>query len=138
MLELNLRSRLLIDITTFCCFFFSSRRRNTSCALVTGVQTCALPILSGAPASYGDVPKLGPPLPGDLGRPILDHQRAVEAGIKPADTQGQAEAAERAQRLAELKAARESGLLVQNRQDGGTASAGPGADRKSTRLNSSH
>src|SRR3546814_6149918 len=30
-----------------CLFFFSSRRRHTSCALVTGVQTCALPI-------YGD------------------------------------------------------------------------------------
>src|SRR3546814_7966549 len=30
-------------------FFFSSRRRHTRCALVTGVQTCALPILpSGA------------------------------------------------------------------------------------------
>src|SRR3546814_2446479 len=29
----------------FClCFFFSSRRRHTRCALVTGVQTCALPI----------------------------------------------------------------------------------------------
>src|SRR3546814_6064739 len=28
-------------------FFFSSRRRHTSCALVTGVQTCALPIYSG-------------------------------------------------------------------------------------------
>src|SRR3546814_20875580 len=32
-----------------CCddlyFFFSSRRRHTICALVTGVQTCALPIL---------------------------------------------------------------------------------------------
>src|SRR3546814_14124277 len=26
------------------CFFFSSRRRHTRCALVTGVQTCALPI----------------------------------------------------------------------------------------------
>src|SRR3546814_5912736 len=26
------------------CCFFSSRRRHTSCALVTGVQTCALPI----------------------------------------------------------------------------------------------
>src|SRR3546814_966950 len=26
------------------CFFFSSRSRHTSCALVTGVQTCALPI----------------------------------------------------------------------------------------------
>src|SRR3546814_9857168 len=25
-------------------FFFSSRRRHTSCAVVTGVQTCALPI----------------------------------------------------------------------------------------------
>src|SRR3546814_16375319 len=28
----------------FICFFFSSRRRHTRCALVTGVQTCALPI----------------------------------------------------------------------------------------------
>src|SRR3546814_1259605 len=29
-------------------FFFSSRRRHTRCALVTGVQTCALPIWSVA------------------------------------------------------------------------------------------
>src|SRR3546814_5309751 len=28
-------------------FFFSSRRRHTRCALVTGVQTCALPIFRG-------------------------------------------------------------------------------------------
>src|SRR3546814_1060178 len=28
----------------FICFLFSSRRRHTRCALVTGVQTCALPI----------------------------------------------------------------------------------------------
>src|SRR3546814_7680149 len=34
-------------MSVFCCFcfFFSSRRRHTRCALVTGVQTCALPIL---------------------------------------------------------------------------------------------
>src|SRR3546814_3839431 len=33
-------------------FFFSSRRRHTRCALVTGVQTCALPIFpSGTPLS---------------------------------------------------------------------------------------
>src|SRR3546814_8926650 len=32
-------------VVLFCWFFFSSRRRHTSCALVTGVQTCALPIL---------------------------------------------------------------------------------------------
>src|SRR3546814_6382847 len=30
-----------------CFFFFSSRRRHTRCALVTGVQTCALPIYAG-------------------------------------------------------------------------------------------
>src|SRR3546814_10783136 len=29
------------------CFFFSSRRRHTRCALVTGVQTFALPICPG-------------------------------------------------------------------------------------------
>src|SRR3546814_9097946 len=29
-----------------CRFFCSSRRRHTRCALVTGVQTCALPISS--------------------------------------------------------------------------------------------
>src|SRR3546814_8661900 len=29
-------------------FFFSSRRRHTRCALVTGVQTCALPISSAS------------------------------------------------------------------------------------------
>src|SRR3546814_5063365 len=33
----------------FCfCFFFASRRRHTRCALVTGVQTCALPIYVAA------------------------------------------------------------------------------------------
>src|SRR3546814_4053221 len=33
------------------CFFFSSRRRHTICALVTGVQTCALPICLSPVAS---------------------------------------------------------------------------------------
>src|SRR3546814_1021049 len=32
-------------------FFFSSRRRHTRCALVTGVQTCALPIWRALPAA---------------------------------------------------------------------------------------
>src|SRR3546814_4724656 len=32
-------------------FFFSSRRRHTRCALVTGVQTCALPISRYSEAS---------------------------------------------------------------------------------------
>src|SRR3546814_6089110 len=35
----------------WCIFFFSSRRRHTRCALVTGVQTCALPISPVLPPS---------------------------------------------------------------------------------------
>src|SRR3546814_1541686 len=35
---------LLFFLCCSCFFFFSSRRRHTRCALVTGVQTCALPI----------------------------------------------------------------------------------------------
>src|SRR3546814_3928926 len=31
-------------VFSLCCFLFSSGRRHTRCALVTGVQTCALPI----------------------------------------------------------------------------------------------
>src|SRR3546814_2017021 len=42
-------------------FFFSSRRRHTRCALVTGVQTCALPILAGQPPLDLDLA----PLPED-------------------------------------------------------------------------
>src|SRR3546814_7937325 len=38
-------SSLLYHHRFLLCFFFSSRRRHTRCALVTGVQTCALPIL---------------------------------------------------------------------------------------------
>src|SRR3546814_17425363 len=34
------------------CFFFSSRRRHTRCALVTGVQTCALPISDQLPMCH--------------------------------------------------------------------------------------
>src|SRR3546814_17158910 len=36
-----------------CVFFCSSRRRHTRCALVTGVQTCALPIYGSV---YGVIP----------------------------------------------------------------------------------
>src|SRR3546814_11316033 len=37
---------MCVGVLCVLCFFFSSRRRHTRCALVTGVQTCALPILT--------------------------------------------------------------------------------------------
>src|SRR3546814_5965807 len=50
----------LFDLCSRCVFFFfSSRRRHTRCALVTGVQTCALPIsgfrIPNVPELYGGV-----------------------------------------------------------------------------------
>jgi len=82
--------------------------------------------LGGLPSTYGDVPRLGPPLPGDLGRPILNRQRALAADTGTtlaSDPTAQAAAQERERQLAQLKAARESGLLVQ----GKTAAAVPAA-----------
>src|SRR3546814_6355530 len=38
----------------FWCFFFSSRSRHTICALVTGVQTCALPICEDTLEGFQD------------------------------------------------------------------------------------
>src|SRR3546814_2952965 len=40
-------------MVVFLCVCFSSRRRHTRCALVTGVQTCALPIFRKASRSLG-------------------------------------------------------------------------------------
>src|SRR3546814_5037548 len=74
-------------------FFFSSRRRHTRCALVTGVQTCALPIYDVTAAgekagqaverlaahdhrrAAGDaleMPKVGGEVPGELAV-LADH-----------------------------------------------------------------
>src|SRR3546814_20262914 len=47
-------------------FFFSSRRRHTRCALVTGVQPCALPISIESPIRMAAVvqpPKIAAPAP---------------------------------------------------------------------------
>lgn len=92
--------------------------------------------LSALPSSYGTVPKLGPPLPGDLGRPILDRQRQLANLPPPAIVEAKPADDERQRRLAELRTARESGLLVQtgNRNAGpaaaqvGAASAAPNGD----------
>lgn len=94
--------------------------RPTALHLAANGDDLALPAkvpsdtLSGLPTGYATAPKLGPPLPGDLGRPILDrqHQLATESGRPAAPAIPDAGEA-RAQRLAALNAARRSALLVQ-------------------------
>lgn len=74
--------------------------------------------LAGAPASYSDVPQLGEPLPGDLGRPILNRKREMgpaqrEAAAEAARLVGQQAEAERQRISAEERAARASGVMLQ-------------------------
>src|SRR3546814_12879857 len=73
-------------------FFFSSRRRHTRCALVTGVQTCALPI-SQARKAHSRIPaprdlygaqrknSMGVNLANDLDLNQL--ARDINAAVKP-------------------------------------------------------
>lgn len=71
--------------------------------------------LAGTPGRYDEIPKLGPPLPGDLGRPILEHQRKMEAAYPstvPVDDRAAAVDAEREQRMAEEAAARQSAVMM--------------------------
>lgn len=82
-------------------------------------------VVTGAPADYGKVPKLGPPLPGDLGRPIVAAQRDGEIvpvppmGSSSAGTRSPAdEARDRARQ--EREAAIASRLFL----GGGSAGAG--------------
>ncbi len=77
--------------------------------------------LQGLPGSYGDVPVLGPPLPGDLGGPVL---RAREEGQPIPATPMPVPAAdpEEQRRLAELEAARTSQIFFQIRAGQNTGS----------------
>src|SRR3546814_765473 len=64
-------------------FFFSSRRRHTRCALVTGVQTCALPICEDAAvisvetSFYTRFPGLADGRRRALSQPVVDLLRRV-------------------------------------------------------------
>src|SRR3546814_10159939 len=55
--------------------FFSSRRRHTRCALVTGVQTCALPICCNG-GDFGPISSMS----------SIAHRSAASDSRKPAGT----------------------------------------------------
>lgn len=104
--------------------------------------------LQGLPSDYGGIPQLGPPLPGDLGGPIV---RSREEGRPiPAETIPMPQAdPEEQRRLAEMEAARTSQLFFETRSEtrpgqtsvmpnlgGATAPTGSGTqDRHLTFLN---
>src|SRR3546814_3300565 len=90
------------------CFFFSSRRRHTRCALVTGVQTCALPISSQAACEAlhrGQLDCVLPALPyacGDVdSAPLLDDRLFV------AFPEGEAPRGEQVERSEERRVGKE-------------------------------
>lgn len=74
--------------------------------------------ITGGPADYGSIPKLGPPLPGDLGRPIVSAQNAGETVPVPGMAQPPVDpriaAAEQARQraLQEREAAQASRLFL--------------------------
>src|SRR3546814_5282255 len=113
----------------FVMFCFSSRRRHTRCALVTGVQTCALPIFDRE-----EIQRAGF---GDLGEALRALPQNFSGGQNPGVGKGA-----------------RSGANTNDNVTGGSSvnlrGLGPDAtltllnghrlslDRKSTRLNSSH
>ncbi|MDX8457884.1 TrbI/VirB10 family protein [Mesorhizobium humile] len=81
--------------------------------------------LQGLPKDYSDVPKLGPALPGDLGRPIL---RAQEHGqlIQVPDVRSPRTDPEEQRRLAEVEAARVAKLFTDTNARASPAAQGVG------------
>src|SRR3546814_9011711 len=67
------------DITFF---FFSSRRRHTRCALVTGVQTCALPIYCAPRAPTAEVDEERRPARPPAKAPPPETWRSVNSTYK--------------------------------------------------------
>src|SRR3546814_4141188 len=96
----------VLGVLCYVGFFFSSRRRHTRCALVTGVQTCALPI-----SAEGD------DLFDRLRQALCDLAR-VKPAKAPADDG--------------------DGTMPLGKQRSALHHPLDQADRKSTRLNSSH
>jgi type IV secretory pathway VirB10-like protein len=66
--------------------------------------------LAGAPKDYSQIPRLGPPLPGDLGRPILSaRERGVDASTPPMGVPAPPNAAPDAAQAARDRARQERG-----------------------------
>src|SRR3546814_8746074 len=127
-------------------FFFSSRRRHTRCALVTGVQTCALPI-----STFGYRPGAGQgkaflerimqaahtPGLGDAIASLLSVRAELVEQIKEMDRRLRVIASQ-SQACEILMTIPGVGVQTSAAFAAAVDEAGRFRDRKSTRLNSSH
>src|SRR3546814_11461156 len=106
-----------------CCFFlFSSRRRHTRCALVTGVQTCALPIWLAGWLGLEKVPK------------FISQLVEAEGGLKPKDGEALARDISAAQKAGKsftrsVSAQGSSRYLLVRGAPAGPGLSGPGGQR---------
>src|SRR3546814_7893500 len=112
-------------------FFFSSRRRHTRCALVTGVQTCALPICKtqlriAETEKYAHVTFF---MNGGEEQPFEGEDRILVPSpkVKTYDLQPEMSAPELTDKLTAAIASGKYDLIIVNY-----------AERTSTRLNTSH
>src|SRR3546814_2146307 len=104
-------------------FFFSSRRRHTRCALVTGVQTCALPIYCRFVADF-------------IGKMNLFEGRVVGAGA--GGVQIEVQGLNRIAVPFDGSANGQVGVAIRPEKVLVSAQEPPATRSKSTRLNSSH
>src|SRR3546814_7064267 len=114
-------------LRVFFVFFFSSRRRHTRCALVPGVQTCALPILSSTMQVRGIPLQLRRVYPVvDAAFPQLSRERPELPHLRQRRLHQRERDPEAVRRLQRQGVGGGGDLCLANQ------------DRKSTRLNSSH
>ncbi|WP_432423315.1 TrbI/VirB10 family protein [Sphingomonas lycopersici] len=89
-------------------------------------------VVTGAPDDYSKVPKLGAPLPGDLGRPILSAQQGGQLGAGQPDPHLAAAEQARQRMAQEQDAARNSRVFLGGGNpsiaESGIAASGPGLD----------
>src|SRR3546814_14227769 len=79
---------MVVDVSVFCyssyVLFLSSRRLHTRCALVTGVQTCALPIYLSIDVEVSGLLEIRRELHGISGRPRVSITHLLVAAIAQA------------------------------------------------------
>src|SRR3546814_5638833 len=129
----------MLRILWFVCFVFSSRILHTRCALVTAVQTCALPILrdelAGPLVSAADAAGRG--FERALSRAVLSGKLGFE-DLKRLALSVMNEIARSAISGGLGALVGGGGLALSLLGAPGRATGGPVRDRTSTRLNSSH